>query len=411
MKGAVLRHLMMKNYAAYEQVLKTVTAKRDIWTTSQGEYILWWQKRECATLRVVVENGLCKVTSSLQDAVFEEFSGGFLSEPVVACKEADFSGEIWLTIDSTLQKKALLMELLKREGILNFKVAKEGEFLLSQKELGSLLESIDNKLHTRKRLFESDIAAVRQVIINVLAKRGVPLIRIWYHPRVNGTLVKAVFSPRHDVDRAITNVARIRKLEQKYGVMSTLYLRAFCPFYSDRDIKALVSAAWCTEIGLHGEFVRNSRRYGDEFAAARAEKEYLEQLVGRPIMGLCMHGGEQTNNVSENTLDAAEEAGFLYDTTRGVAYYLPDRTALNGRQRGIYRLQHAFGDRKVPPIRDYKREFYNKVMAKMDEVYKQNGVFVLTLHPEYFGLFSYLSRPRNSARLVRALFNMRRGAL
>jgi len=401
LKRALLRHLMMRNYKAYEQVLEHIKARGDIWMTSQGEYMLWWQKRENASLKVVVADGMCTVDSSLEAAVFEKFPGEFLRSPAVPCGKTGFFGEVWLTVDSTLEKKELLIEVLKREGILNFRVAKEGEFLLSHEEMGALLEEIDTKLHERGRLFEADIAAVRQVIIDKLAECGLPLLRIWYHPRIDGTIVKAVFSPRHDVDRAITNVARIRKLEQKYGVTSTIYLRAFCPFYSDKDIKTLASSAWCTEIGLHGEFARNSRRYGDEFSAAKAEKEHLERLTGQPIIGLCMHGGELTSNVSKDTLDVVEGAGFLYDTTSRMHYYFPARPAANGRLRSVYQLNHAFGDIKVPPGRNYDREFCDKVVEKMDEVYEQNGVFVLTLHPVYFGFFLHLLHPKNFARLVR----------
>jgi len=406
MKRTALRHLMMKNYKAYEQVLKHIKARGDIWMTSQGEYIAWWQKRERATLKITVSDGMCKAESCLENAIFEKFPGEFTYSGEAQCEATDFSGEIWLTVDSALEKKDLLIEVLKREGILTFRVAKEGEFLLSHEEMGALLEEIDTKLHERGRLFEVDIAAVRQVVIDKLAKHGLPLLRIWYHPQINGTIVKAVFSPRYDVDRAITNVARIQKLERKYGVTSTTYLRAFCPFYSDKDIKTLASSAWCTEIGLHGEFVRHSQRYDDEFSAARAEKEHLEMLIGyQPVIGLCMHGGELTSSVSESTLDAAEKAGFLYDTTTGMHYYFPFRPVVNGRMRNIYQLNHAFGDIKVPPGHNYARDFYERTMEKMDEVYEQNGVFVLTLHPVYFGFFSYLSHLNNFAKLVKFFWN------
>lgn len=405
MKRTVLRHLMMENYKAYEQVLKHIRARGDIWMISQGEYMAWWQRREKATLRIIVSDGMCKVESSLENAVFERFPGEFMSSGVMQCEEARFSGEVWLTVDSTLEKRELLIEVLRREGILNFTVAKEGEFLLSHEEMEALLEEIDTKLHERGRLFEADIAALRQVVVDKLSERGLPLLRIWYHPRIDGTIVKAVFSPRYDVDRAITNMARIRELEQKYGVTSTLYLRASCPFYSDRDIKTLASSAWCTEIGLHGEFVRHSQRYGDESSAAKAEKKHLERLVGRPVIGLCMHGGELTSNVSEDTLDAVERAGFLYDTTSGMHYYFPARPAVNGRMRNVYQLNHTFGDIRVSPGRHYARDFHEEVIEEMDEVYEKNGVFVLLLHPIYFDFFSYFFHPKNFAGLVRFLWN------
>ena len=407
LKRTVTRHLMMRCHDAYEQVLKAIKARGDIWMTSQGEYMRWWQSRENATLKVVVADGVCKVETSLKNAVFEKFPDEFLTSPAVPCAEANFSGEVWLTIDSALKTKDLLIEILSREGILNFRVANSGGIFLSYAQVGALLGKIETKLRTRGRLFENDIASVRQVIIDELAKRGLPLVRIWYHPSVDGRIVKAVFSPRYDVDRAITNLSRIRALEQKYGATSTLYLRAFCPFYDDDAIKALASADWCSEIGLHGEFMRNARQYGDESLAAKAEKEYLERLIGRPIMGVCMHGGELTLNVSVNTLTAIDSAGFLYDTTSGMGFYLPSRPMVHGQLGRAYRLNHGFSDIKAPAGPNYARDFYEQVMEKMEEVYEQHGIFVLMLHPVYFGFFSYLCHPKNFTKLAKFFWNYR----
>jgi hypothetical protein len=401
LQRTLVRHLTMRDCRAYERLLKHVQARGDVWMTSQGTYVAWWQERGKSTLRVTVSDGVCRAESSLKNAAVEKFPGEFVPAGMVRCDGSSFSGEVWLTVDSTLEERELLIELLKQEGILNFRVARDGEFFLSRQEVAPLLTTIDAKLRERSRLFEADISLIRQLIVDKLAARGLPLLRIWYHPVIAGKVIQAVLSPRYDVDRAITNVARVRRLEQRYGVISTLYLRVFCPFYSDRDIRALARSAWVTEIGLHGEFVRNAGRYGDEFAAARAEKEQLERLIGRPVVGLCMHGGELTLNVSENTLDAVEQAGFLYDTTSRMGYYLPYRPIVNGRMGNCYRLNHAFGDIKVSPGRNYAREFYEQAAEQMDRVYEQNGVFVLTLHPVYFGFSSYLLRPRNIGRLVR----------
>jgi hypothetical protein len=409
LKRTLGRHLMLRNYRAYERILKYIKARGDIWMTSQGEYMIWWQKRERATLRVTVSDGVCKAESCLENAVFERFPGEFTSSGVVECGECSFYGDVWLTVDSAIEKTDLLIEILKREGILNFRLAREGEVFLSSEEVAPLLFEIDAKLRERRRLFEADISAVRQLIVDKLAERGLPLLRIWYHPIIDGTIIKAVFSPRYDVDRAITNVARIRRLEQKYGVKSTLYLRAFCPFYSDEDIQALASSAWCTEIGLHGEFARNARRYGGERSAAKAEKEHLEGLIGRPVIGLCMHGGELNSNVSEDTLEIVEKVGFLYDTTPGMGYYLPYRPVVDGQIGRTYGLNHAFGDIKVPSGQNYEREFYRKVLEKMAEVCERNGIFVLILHPVYFGFLPYLVHPKNLVRLVEFFWNWRRG--
>jgi hypothetical protein len=139
------------------------------------------------------------------------------------------------------------------------------------------------------------------------------------------------------------------------------------------------------------------------------------------VVGLCMHGGEWTNNVTAQTPDAVEEVGFTYDTTSAIPYYFPyrliDQTtehgiAPDGRLRPYYRLSHVSGDIKVSPGPGYARRFYEEVMRTMDQVYEQNGVFVLMLHPVYFGFFSYVFHPRNLVRLARYLWrslNRQRG--
>jgi len=132
-----------------------------------------------------------------------------------------------------------------------------------------------------------------------------------------------------------------------------------------------------------------------------AEKGCLERVIGWPVTGVCMHGGELTCNISDKTMDAVEAAGFLYETSSGMDYYFPYRPIVNGRMRSVYRLNHGFSDVKLTPGRNYARDFCDKVMQRMDTVYEQNGVFVLMLHPVYFGFFAYLSHPKNLARVVR----------
>lgn len=424
---------MSRNYQLYERILRHLSTQEDIWIVPQGKYISWWKERENATLRVWVSEGICHVHTSLENGVIERFPGEFLDSPTVPCEETEFSGEVWITLNNDLEKKDLLIEILKREGILNLRIADEGEFMLSQGDMGPVFEGIDGKLR-RVKSFEARVRAIRQVVIDKLAVRGLPLVRIWYHPRVDGTVMQAVFSPRFDVDRAITNLPRIRALEREYNVSSTLYIRVSCPFYTGRAIQELASMPGCPEIALHGEFVSHARKYGDEFRAAGAEKAHLEKLIGRPVLGVAMHGGELAYNKSESTDDAIQEAGFFYDTTQWVHYYFPFKEIVNGQFSRFYSLPHSFSDfsllpfkftRKVvngqvqksyslvhvlrtintPDVWDYKRVAYEKAIAKMNEVREQNGIFVITLHPTYFGFFSYLSRPRNWIGLARFLLS------
>jgi peptidoglycan/xylan/chitin deacetylase (PgdA/CDA1 family) len=428
---SIIRHLVSRNYQLYERILRHLSTREDIWIVPQGEYISWWKERENATLRVWVSEGSCHVHTSLENGVIERFPGEFLDSPTVPCKETEFSGEVWITLNNDLEKKDLLIEILKREGIPNLRIADEGEFMLSQEDVGPILGGVDGKLR-RVESFEAIVRAIRQVVIDKLAARGLSLFRIWYHPRVDGIVIQAVFSPRFDVDRAITNLPRIRALEREYDVSSTVYIRVFCPFYTDRDIQTLASMPGCPEIALHGEFVSHARKCGDESRAAGAEKAHLEKLIGRPVLGVAMHGGELAYNKSENTDDAIQRAGFLYDTTNWVHYYFPFKEIVNGQFSQFYSLPHSFSDfsllpfkftRKVvngqvqksyslvhilrtintPDVWDYKRLAYEKAIAKMNEVRRQNGVLVVTLHPIYFGFFSYFSRPKNWILLAKFL--------
>ena len=394
---SIVRHVVARNSQPYEKILQYVRSKNDIWIVSQGEYIEWWTKRSQASLQIKITDGLCQVQTDLADAIIEKFPSEYLHPSDIPCQNSNYSKDVLITINSNLQRQDLLIEILKREGILNYQIANTGDFMLSGDELDPLLEQIEASIVKRRgKFWEDDICAIRQIIIDKLAAHNLPLFRIWYHPRVNDIVMKAVFSPRYDVDRAITNLAHIRAIEQKYQVPSTLYLRAFCPFYTDKDVIELASKPWCSELVLHGEFVTNARKYGDELKAAQMEKQHLEQLTGRAILGVGMHGGELTNNRSKNTDQVIDNAGFLYDTTpRPAKDFLPSRKSINGHLGRPYTLSHALGDIEIPATRNYGQQLYDRTVAKMDEIYQKNGVFVLMLHPAYFGFFAYLFKPRN----------------
>ena len=402
-KPALGRHLVAKNSRPYERILEHVTAQSDIWIASQGEYIAWWQQRENATLKISVSDARCHVHTPLENGIIEKFPGKFLDSPTVPCPETTFSGEVWITIDSTLEEKWALIEILKREGILNYRIANEGEFMLSRQKVGGLLQEIQDRMRQRGgRLLEADISAVRQMVIDKLAAHHLPLLRVWYHPRRNGLVTRAVFSARYDVDRAITNLARIRALEQRYNVPSTFYLRAFCPFYTAQEIKKLAAEPWCPEIALHGEFAANARKYGNELKAAQTEKKHLEKLTGYPILGMGMHGGELTCNLSEHTELAIQQAGLRYDTTpRPKRYFFPFRKVIDGHLSTAYGLAHALSDVEIIPDKNYERVFYDRAIAKLNEIYKQNGIFVLMLHPVYFSFLAYLSNPKAWIPLIK----------
>jgi hypothetical protein len=407
---AARRHLLGRNSIPYERILQDVRAMEDLWVTTQGEYMQWWSEREALSFSVQSSQGECHVRASLPRAVIEHFPGRFLDSETVATPQATFMGECVITVDSGMKYKESLIEILRREGILNYQISDKGDFFLSREELDPLLEQATAKMESRLGQFEKDdVNAVREIVIQKLAAHNLPLLRVWYHPRVKGFIPKAVFSPRYDVDRAITNMEKIRKIEMKYGVESTFYIRAFCPFYSDQDVADLSAMPWCPELALHGEFVTNAQSHGNELKAARAEKIHLETLANLSIRGAGMHGGELTSNRTPLTNEALSAASILYDTTPRPrpGNYLPFRLLVDGKFSNVYGLPHALSDVNIDADRHYGKVFHETTMETMREIYKANGVFVLMLHPEYFGFFNYLSKPAN----LRALIKFMRGYL
>lgn len=405
LKRALDRNLKMKNYAPYEQVLGAVANRGDVWMVSQGEYINWWDRRAKGTLELLVSNGECRAETDLAGATFEKFPGEFFTSATIPCPDSDFGGQIQLTIDESLRRKDLLMEALLREGILNFTVGTGGEFFLSH-EIDSTLADMEASLKKRKmKQFHQCVNLVRQAVMDLLSQRNLPLIRIWYHPIVNGRVMKAVLSVRYDVDRAITNMPMIWELERQYGATSTAYLRAFGPFYGRREIQALANSPQCTELALHGEFVSNAARYGGQLPAALAEKEYLERITSNAIQGISIHGGELIKNRTKGFRDIIESAGFLYDTSPGAApYYFPFRLLTqNGQLEKTYRLRVNFRDIGIPHNGHYAESFYNEAMHRIGLVSQQNGILVMLMHPEYFGFFTYLFKFTNLINFLKFL--------
>jgi hypothetical protein len=448
------RNLVTNEARPYARALAQIRQRPDVWTPSQGEYVAWWQAREQADLEVAIVDGQCHVFLSLENGVIERFPADsvteagpdwpardFVTTARVPCPETTHRGPVWVTIDGGVHKKELLIELLRREGILNLRTGSEGAFVLSQEDVGSLLDEVEARMNRpHMASFEEQAGQLLQIVRHKLATRGLPLFRAWYHPRLDGTVVRAVFTVRLDVDRAISNLPRIRAIETKHDVSSTFYIRLDCPFYSERAVRKLATKPWCSELALHGEFVTHATTHGDEVAAARADKSRLETLIGRTVTGVSMHGGEMTSNKSRHTSEAIERAGLGYDTTMGATKHLfPFRgISYEGgesgqgpsgvRVNGYHTLPLGLGDygllpfkpvrryidgrlvrnhtlagflRQVPGSwRNHKRVFYEAIMAKMEAVYQGNGVFLLVLHPSYFGFLAYLVRPRNILRVL-----------
>ncbi len=402
MKRAIERYTKIRSYRPYERVLRSVQARGDVWMASQGEYAGWWDRRHRASLSIRVSEARCSVRSDLEGAVFEKFPGEFLTSHTVGCPDCSLSGDVQWVVDASLARRDLLIEALRREGIMNTSIGKDGEFFLSH-ELDDILEMMEGHLR-RQELAEYDetIVAVRDLVVARLAKQGLPLIRIWYNPRIDGKVMKGVFSPRHDVERALTNVPRIVKLEHEHGARSTVYIRVFQPFYNDKEINKLTSLSDPVEIALHAEFFAHAEKHGSEEAAARADKAHLEAVAGVPVAGVSNHGGELVENYTPNYWGAVEGAGFLWTISqRAFAYYLPYRWLTNeGNLSDTYCICYQFRDIGIP-YKNFAEVFYEQALQDLEQALEHGGALVLMFHPGFFGFFSYLLTPKNFLRLAR----------
>lgn len=136
----------------------------------------------------------------------------------------------------------------------------------------------------------------------------------------NGELAKALASARQIRSKKLPfcNFQEIMSLEEEYGARSSFYFLALAPgdldyTYDVRDlekeIRMIADAGW--EVGLHG----GHRAYCDPQALG-AEKQRLELVLGRPIVGYRNH--YLRFRVPE-TWEHLSRAGFRYDATFGYA--------------------------------------------------------------------------------------------
>jgi hypothetical protein len=400
---AIKRHIKADNYQSYERILNYIFRKDDVWKVTQIEYALWWDKRSNTEMIVSVKDKVCQIKTKLNDAVIERYPGNYISTRMLRCPDTKFSGEVYITIDYKIPYKTFFIELLKREGILNYKFGNTGDFFLSYDELGPVIKKLqENFFRSSCRFSKENINYLLTLISNKLAKHYLPLLRIWYHPYINGKVMKAVFSTRFDVDRAITNLEKIKLLETKYNMSSTIYIRPTNPFYSENEILKFAKNNYFSEIALHGEFSVKNGSYNKQLQSAIIEKQKLEKLSKQKVFGISMHGGEfiRRKKRNDSTDKIIKSANFLYDTTSTEKEYLPSKKIINGKIYDIYNLCHSFSDVKIEANKNYSSNLYAKTIEKFEEIYQNNGVFILLLHPVYFGFYSYIFKIKNLKSLI-----------
>ncbi|HNT76264.1 MAG TPA: hypothetical protein PKH77_14715 [Anaerolineae bacterium] len=405
LKRVLTRSLKIQSYAPYERFLQALAKHEDVWVTALGPYLAWWRQRATSKLRIALSAGVLQAETDLPDAVMEICPGQWQAATALTlpCPESDFSGEVWIAIDPALELKHLLKEALEREGILNYVEADSGPFLLSG-EVAPTLERMARALReTHLDEYHQCILDIRQIVAERLAQHQLPLVRLWYYPCVAGKTIKTVVSARYDVDRALTNMPKIWALEHKYGASSTAHMRPFGPFYSQRTIARIARHPLCAEVAVHGEFVAHAPLFGGVPEAAAAERRQLAELTGREVSGMSLHGGELIENNTPEALRAAVTAGFSYDVSMPPAsYYFPYRLESQpGTLEDVYRVRFGFGDIMVRDYEHYGEVFYRDLMRVFETIHDHHGVFIVLLHPIYFGLGSYLLNGGNLLRLLR----------
>jgi hypothetical protein len=194
-------------------------------------------------------------------------------------------------------------------------------------------------------------------------------------------------------------------LERAYQAASTAHVRVLHPFYTDKEIVRLDARSQPAEIALHAEFAHHARFFGSDLDAGQASRAHLEKVLGRPVRGVSVHGGELTDNTL-NATEAIEGCGFLYAVAGSGPYWFPYRRLTpDGQLESTYYLRAHLNDIAIERIslKHFAKTFYEQAMLCLDASAKHNGVFVLLLHPVFLGLLGYLLDFKGLARFLRFL--------
>jgi hypothetical protein len=403
LQRAISRHRLVKNRAPYEALLAHAAARGDVWFAAQREIAAWWETRGQAALDLrVAEPGVLRVSCALKDAVVE--TGGTdlrippFDHPVGASAPP---GAVEISYHCSSMSQDFALEIFTHLGYGHVSPAYLDDVAdVRMSVLDPLLRKLCETAAAHQFYGADEIAAVRAAVRAAHERRGVPELRIWTLPQRDGRPSRAGLSPRFDVDKAIVNMPLIHGLEGNYGARSTAYVRPCGPFYGAREIGRYLERLGANEIALHGEFVTTSGRFGDEFKAATGEKRLLEYITGAEAAGVCMHGGELNNNLTENTKMAIEGAGFRYETMYRNGYFLPLHLPAGVIPMRTLSIGQHFADLDVPPGAEFQRELERELIERFDRSAAAGGVFVPVLHPLYFDLGHYLSRVENIFRLA-----------
>jgi hypothetical protein len=399
-RRALLRHHHMKDMPAYREFLEHVS-HRGAWLVPQREVARWWEARQSASLRLEgVSPGRLRIRTGLEDACVQVDGEDPVPLPLETAATGEVpSGEIVLRHEPVADPD-WMQELLGHLGYRHVRAATAGETAqIPAAELDPIVASLRATGLAKQRFEPEDLDRLRTVLQRAHHAHGLPDMRLWTLPRSGQGAYRVAVSSRFDVDKAIVNLPRIHALEARFGLRSTVYLRPLGLFYGRREIRGYLRHAGENEIALHGEFLSTADRFGGEAAAARGEKQFLEDLVEREVEGVCMHGGELRTNTTVNTPRVVDEAGFRYETFYRNRYYLPLHVPTDGGLRSALSIGQHYADITVALSPTFSQQLRDAFLEHLDRAEQVGGVFVPVMHPLYFGVLNYLRYPVNSLRL------------
>jgi hypothetical protein len=399
------RYRYMKDLPVYEEFLQHLNSHGDVWKPAQEEVALWWEQRNGAAIDIISSGGSAvRVSCPLDNAVVEVDRGDLLIPPFeLPTGSSATDGRAEITYRCRAEDSRWAEEVFCHLGFGHVRPAREEQKVdIEEGELTPVLGNLRNMAARHWRFEAADIERLRDLVASAHSRHSLPELRLWPLPHRGGKPFRVGVSSRYDVDKAIGTMPMINRLEARYGLRSTAYLRPVGYFYGAREIARYARLAERGEIALHGEFVTTAGENNiDEIAAASREKRLLEEMIGARVSGVCMHGGELRSNTTERTKDAIEEAGFAYETLYRNRYYLPMHLPSGGGVRKTLSIGQHYADVTAPPDRSFADLLLKSFEERLDEAAEVGGIFMPVMHPLYFGLLRYLRSPVNIARLCR----------
>ncbi|RLE64250.1 MAG: hypothetical protein DRJ47_08145 [Thermoprotei archaeon] len=205
------------------------------------------------------------------------------------------------------------------------------------------------------------------------------------------------------------NFKNIMTLEEEYGACSSFFFKASRKEYGQRydvekireELLDIIERGW--EVGLHAGYYS----YNDP-QRLKEEKERLEKVVGRKILGVRVH---YLRFKVPDTWRILAEVGFKYDTTFGYADMPGFRNGMchpfkpctiDGEMIDIWEIPLTIMDTTLYGYLHIKpREAFEKMKLLAKQVEKYNGVLTILWHNNTFDEL----RMREWSQLYRALLS------